>query len=445
MNTNLRNLALLLFLGLFSLQGIADVPVVDNTRDQKRVSISVRDTSIQEVLELLSKKDQVNILIGKNVTGKVSVNLYQVTLEEAIKAIAIAAGYAVEHSNDTYMILDRKDAGMDMVSDNTEIRTFKIQYSDPKVVADILAKHLSRYGKITKLDDRKLLVVEDLPKFLDRIQKLLVQIDREPTQILIEAKILEVTLNDSDSFGLDWKRMFNVNNGTGSVGTTGFASLTENGDPATGLFFTLVNSNIESTLTALTTQGRIHTLSTPKLLALENQEAEVVIGDRIGYKVTTTTNQVTTESIEFLESGVILKVVPSVDNDGRVMMNIHPEVSTGELVNSIPSQKTTEVTTTLLAENGQSIFIGGLIKNTKNKERSGVPVLGKIPLLGRLFSRTVNTDVNTETVVLITPYIIDENTMSLLNKESSKVGKIEELLPPDFDAASMLWQEAIKK
>ena len=198
MNTILRNSGLLIFLVLFSIQAIAEVPTVENTRDQKRVSISVRDTSIQEVLELLSKKDQVNILIGKNVTGKVSVNLYQVTLEEAIKAIAIAAGYAVEHSNDTYMILDRKDAGMDMVSDNTEIRTFKIQYSDPKVVADILAKHLSRYGKITKLVDRKLLVVEDLPKFLDRIQKLLVQIDREPTQILIEAKILEVTLNDSD-------------------------------------------------------------------------------------------------------------------------------------------------------------------------------------------------------------------------------------------------------
>ena len=147
-----RKLALLISLALVSIQGIAEDQISDKTLDQKRVSISVRDTSIQEVLELLSKKDQVNILIGKNVSGNVSVNLYQVTLEEAIKAIAIAAGYVVEHSNDTYMILDRKDAGMDTISDNTEIRTFKIQYSDPKTVADILAKHLSRYGKITKLE-----------------------------------------------------------------------------------------------------------------------------------------------------------------------------------------------------------------------------------------------------------------------------------------------------
>ena len=103
-----RKLALLISLALVSIQGIAEDQISDKTLDQKRVSISVRDTSIQEVLELLSKKDQVNILIGKNVSGNVSVNLYQVTLEEAIKAIAIAAGYVVEHSNDTYMILDRK-------------------------------------------------------------------------------------------------------------------------------------------------------------------------------------------------------------------------------------------------------------------------------------------------------------------------------------------------
>jgi len=429
---------------LFAGQGVAEEPHPGNSFGQKRVSISVRDTSIQEVLELLSRKDQVNILIGKNVSGNVSVNLYEVTLEEAINAITITAGYVVEHNNGTYMILDRKDAGLDTVSDNTSIRTFKIQYSDPKIVADILTKHLSRYGKITKLDDRRLLVIEDLPEFLDRIEKLLVDIDREPPQILIEAKILEVTLNDSESFGLNWKRLFDTSNGSGDLGTTGFASLTENGDPSTGFFFTLVSSNIETTLTALITEGRVRTLSTPKLLALENQEAEVVIGDRIGYKVTTTTNQITTESIEFLESGVILKVTPSVDGSGRILMDIHPEVSTGELINGIPSQKTTEVTTLLLAENGQSIFIGGLMKNTKNKEHSRVPILGKIPLLGRLFSRTVDTDINTETVVLITPYIIDENTRSLLNKESSKVEKIEELLPPDFNAASILWQEAIK-
>jgi len=434
---------ILICLILFSGQGIAEKQAANNDFGEKRVSISVRDTSIQEVLELLSRKDQVNILIGKNVTGNVSVNLYEVTLEEAINAIAIASGYVVEHSNGTYMILDRKDAGMDTVSGNTAIRSFKIQYSDPKTVADILTKHLSRYGKITRLDERRLLIIEDLPEFLDRIQKLLIDIDREPPQILIEAKILEVTLNDSESFGLNWKRLFDTSIGAGDVGTTGFASL-DNGVPSTGFFFTLVNSNIETTLTALSTEGRLRTLSTPKLLALENQEAEVVIGDRIGYKVTTTTNQVTTESIEFLESGVILKVTPSVDGSGRVLMDIHPEVSTGELVNGIPSQKTTEVTTLLLAENGQSIFIGGLMKNSKNKERSSVPILGKIPLLGRLFSRTTDIDINTETVVLITPYIIDENTQGLLTKESSKVSKIEELLPPEFDASNMLWQEAIK-
>ena len=103
--------------------------------------------------------------------------------------------------------------------------------------------------------------------------------------------------------------------------------------------------------------GRVRTLSTPKLLALEHEEAEVIIGDRIGYRVTTTINQVTTESIEFLESGIILNVQPYVDRNGRIMMDIHPEVSTGTITNDgMPNQTTTEVTTQLLADDGQTIF-----------------------------------------------------------------------------------------
>jgi type II secretory pathway component GspD/PulD (secretin) len=103
----------------------------------------------------------------------------------------------------------------------------------------------------------------------------------------------------------------------------------------------------------------VHTLATPKLLALENQQAITSIGDQTGYKVTTTINQVTTESIQFLESGVILRVTPSIDERGRILMKIHPEVSTASVNNSIPSKNSTQVNTTLIAEDGQSIFIGG--------------------------------------------------------------------------------------
>jgi type II secretory pathway component GspD/PulD (secretin) len=167
-----------------------------------------------------------------------------------------------------------------------------------------------------------------------------------------------------------------------------------------------VNQQLDVFLSALSSQGRVHTLSTPKLLALENQEAQAVIGERVGYKVTTTINQVTTESIQFLDTGVILKVTPSVDQRGRVLLNIHPEVSSASLASGIPSKKSTEVTTQLLCEDGQSVFIGGLIKRVSSKRRTGVPVLGDLPAVGALFSSTEEIGTTTETVVVITPRVV---------------------------------------
>jgi len=139
---------------------------------------------------------------------------------------------------------------------------------------------------------------------------------------------------------------------------------------------------------------------------MENQEARVSIGDSTGFKVTTTINQVTTESIQFLESGVILRVTPSVDQLGRVLLKVHPEVSSASLNAGIPSKKSTEVTTELISEDGQAIFIGGLIKKSSRKDKTGVPILGDIPAIGRLFSTTTESVNNTETVIIITPKII---------------------------------------
>ena len=379
------------------------------------VSMSFRDASLHEVFDLLSRRERINILLGKGVTGTVSVSLYNMDVKRAIHTIAEAAGYAVELRNGDYLILDRKESGLDTANGNTQIRSFKVQYSNPKQVAEILTKHLSRYGKITPLVERNQLVVEDLPDFLERIQRLLAEIDVEPKQIMIEAKILEIALDNSEVFGIDWSKIFSAN-GVSRGGTTGLAPRN-----IPGLFFNLVNKNLEVFLSAMSSKGRVHTLSTPKLLALENQEATTVIGDRVGYKVTTTINQVTTESIQFLETGVILKVTPSVDQQGRVMLRIHPEVSSASIAAGIPSKKSTEVTTQLLCEDGQSIFIGGLIKNTGGTRRTGVPVLGDLPGIGRLFSSSEETGSMTETVVVITPHVIRQASDTISARELQQI------------------------
>ncbi|MDH3431972.1 MAG: type II and III secretion system protein, partial [Gammaproteobacteria bacterium] len=194
-----------------------------------------------------------------------------------------------------------------------------------------------------------------------------------------------------------------------------------------GLFFDFATPDFAATLNALTSQGRVRTLSTPTLLAIEDEESEVIIGDRRGYSVTTTINQVTTESIEFLESGVILRVTPTVDGNGQVMMDINPEVSTGVIdpLTGIPSQSTTEVTTSMIVPDGKTIFVGGLIKHRIDESKRGVPVLGRIPVVGRLFSNRQKINTNTETIVLITPTIIAPATPMIDKRSLDKIENIE--------------------
>ncbi len=386
-----------------------------------RVSLAVRGADLAEVMEMLSRKERVNILLADGVDGQVSVNLYDVDLDEAIKSIAAAAGFAIERRNNTYFVVDRDEVGKHAPGGPTQLRTFKVQYSDPEAVADILENHLSSYGKITALPERRLLVVEDMPHFLNRITRLLRQIDQQPRQILIEAKILEIGLRDGESYGLDWARLFNYDSGDGAFGVRG---LSNPGSP--GLFFDLVTPNIEVFLDSLRARDRLRTLSTPKILALEDQEAETIIGDRLGYNVTTTIDNVTTTSVEYLESGVILKVKPSVDGEGRVLLDIHPEVSSGTVSDDgIPNQTTTEVTTTMLVESGQTAFIGGLIKHSTQETREGVPVLGDLPVIGLVFSNRAINSVNTELVVLITPYVVDRKAVALDGMQTERVRKEE--------------------
>ena len=377
------------------------------TRADEPIDLNLREVDISEAMEMLARKSRQNILLGDDVSGTVSLNLFQVSVSQAIRAIADAAGYAVEKRGGAFFVLSHEDVGRYTNGNLTSVRRFIINYADPDTVGTLLTPYLSSYGKLTVLPEQRLVIVSDKSEFLGRIARLVQFVDAEPRQVMIEAQILEVTLTDEESYGINWAKLFESDGGTGEVGTRGLAS--GGGSANTGFLFSLVTPNVDVTLTALTEEGRVRTLSTPKLLALDNQEASVIIGDRRGYQVTTTINQVTSETIEFLESGVILRVTPHIDNKGRVLMNIHPEVSNGAVdANGIPSQTTTEVTTSLLVPDGQTVFIGGLMKHTANENYQRVPLLGRTPVVKRLFSNRERSTVNTETVVLITPHLIEQ-------------------------------------
>ncbi len=391
------------------------VPVV-----RQKISLSFRDTPVIDIFDVLSKKDRVNIVLGKTITGNISLNLYDISVHDAIFRVAEAAGYVVEFRKGEYFIVERKDVGLDHSDGYVRVKSFKVNYSDPRQVADILAKHLSKAGKVTPLIQRRMIVIEDVPSYLTRAEKLLEEIDVRPKQILIEAKVMDIILDDGEVFGVDWSRIFGGSKG--KVGTEGLSQGDAiGGAKRPGFFLSFVDNGLSMFLEAQTTRNRVRTLSSPTLLALENQEAKTVIGNSTGYKVTTTINQVTSESIQFLESGVILKVTPSVDQQGRILLKVHPEVSSATVNAGIPSKKSTEVTTEFLCEDGQSVFIGGLLKKISTQEQSGIPVLGDMPVVGTLFSTRTEGANNTETVVIITPRIV-RDARELAGQKSDAAG-----------------------
>jgi type II secretory pathway component GspD/PulD (secretin) len=387
---------------------------------EQRISMTMKDADLVDVMDMISREQRVNIFVSNASDEQVSFSLYDMTLPDAIRAIANAAGLAVEHYEGNYFIVEREEAGKYAPNALTQVRSFELQYVSVEEMESLLNPYLSEYGEITVFEERNIFLIQDTPEFLRRTAALIREIDQQPTQILIEAKILEITLTDEDSYGLDWTKFFNSEDGSGEFGTQGLSN------PASpGLFFNYANDNIAATLNALTSQGRVRTLSSPKLLAVEDQESSVIVGDRRGYSVTTTINQVTTESVEFLESGVILRVTPWVDAAGKILMDIHPEVSTGIInpLTGIPSQTTTEVSTRMIVPDGETIFVGGLIKQSVEESKSGVPVIGRIPGVGRLFSNRENTKTRTETIVLITPTIlgaksklVEEDTIEVIEQ-----------------------------
>jgi type II secretory pathway component GspD/PulD (secretin) len=179
--------------------------------------------------------------------------------------------------------------------------------------------------------------------------------------------------------------------------------------PTDGLSVGFVKNNIGVFLEALATVTEVEVLANPKVLALNRQMAEIIVGGRLGYRTTTTTETATVQQVEFLETGTQLRFRPFVADDGFIRLEIHPENSTGSVDarTELPTKNTTEVTTNVLVRQGQTLVIGGLIEKQRNDIVKKVPILGDLPIAGALFRRTEKAEMRREILVLLTPRLID--------------------------------------
>jgi len=243
-----------------------------------------------------------------------------------------------------------------------------------------------------------------------------------PRQVLIDVLILEVTLNDKVEYGVEW---FLKNRGisidgkpyTGNIALSDGTSLAQNtllGEGISGLTYSLFSSagDLRALLRVLADKTNVNILSAPNILALDNQESVIEAGDDVPTLTgtTTTTGGAVTQSIQYRNAGIILTVKPYINDSGLVRMEVTQEVSKvfNETTGGINSPRftTRKAKTNLVAHDGQTVLIGGLMQTQKERTTTGIPVLKDLPVLGYLFgSRGYKTE-KTELLIAITPHVI---------------------------------------
>lgn len=318
--------------------------------------------------------------------------------------------------------------------------------SQPAIAGDISTKAITRSGggqaqqniTINRLTGTIMVTasrknVEKIERYLDNVRKVLNR------QVMIEARIIEVQLNEGLNYGIDWSFLENfkelgngaMNAGFGSlnVGSTKMTDATSAAAGSSKFQVGVTRGNFQGLLTALKTQGDIKTLSNPKINVMNGHPSILTVGTNTSFisKVTTTTTATAAgNSISFAPettsvlSGMIIGIVPFISEKGDISLNITPITSDlvslqdktfgtagNQVTITIPTVALREMTTTVKMRDGQMVIIGGLISKKESSTKEKVPVIGDIPYLGNLFTRINNQESRSELVLLLRPHIVD--------------------------------------
>jgi len=367
------------------------------------VTISVQDVDVKEVLAMLSRSRDINIVCEGVVHGPVSVDLHAVPFEEALRAIVVMAGFDVVHKGSIYYVHSAGDSDP-TVDVGRSMRTFRLEYASSDLIKTLTEEYLSPIGKVTSYMPLRSVVVEDLPHVLDRLELMIKSLDQAPRQVFIEAQILEAHLSRDVTVGIDWSLLFSREGGNGQLVDQGFANHPDAG--MEGMFLTWGKGDFTSVIEALEDVDELNTLASPRVMAIDGMAAMVQIGGQLGFTVRTIVDNTVIESVQFLDTGAQLSITPLITSDGFVQMRIHPELSDGVVQEGLPSKTTTQVTSNVLVRDGETIFIGGLIREREETVRKGIPGLMNIPIVGGLFGRSELHVQKSEIIVLITPHIL---------------------------------------
>lgn len=386
---------------------------IDVKRSGDKLNLRVSGVELSRVLAILAEQQGVNIISDESASSKVTVTLRDVTFEEAMDALLSVGGYTWTRQKNIILVTQLTTGSTVAASvQGREVLVIPLNYASAIDVDAVVQKLLSPVGKSffsetnpenTRQTQEKI-VVEDLPAYLKRIEEYIKQVDLPPRQVLIEAHVFSIDLNDNTRHGVNLEYLAEMAGSSVSLATTGFA----NPLASPSLLLNINGGELETLVEALKTTSDAKTLASPRVLALNGQQAKIQIGSQLGYFVTTTTETSTLQSVQFLDVGVVLTVTPYITDDNHIIMKIKPEVSNGRVSpdTGLPEENTTEVETSVMLADNHGMIIGGLIKETDTESTIKVPLVGDMWMVGRLFQKRTVERRREEIIIALIPRIV---------------------------------------
>jgi len=465
------------------------------------VTLQAQGMDIVTLLELFSIKTQRNIVASEGVKGKVTVNLFDVPFDAALQAVLEVRGFASRQEGDFILVYTKKElAELDAARRQMVSRVFSLEFLGAQDAEAFAKPLLSEKGTMTVrgtvprgmqpdfddfgADDFALeakLLVFDFVENVDRIAQLIEKLDVAPKQVRVECMVVETAIDDASAYGLDIAAAGSVDfasvlNGPESIvdslvgGPDGFdgANYPEDAQsgtvrnfqapPSTSPNFQvgILGNHVSAFLQILDQVSDSNVLARPSVTCLNRQRARVNVGERVAYLSTTINQNVSIQTVEFLDVGIQLMFRPFITDDGMIRLELSPSVSDYKLETlkyddkdyQVPNEFKQEVKTNVRVRDGQTVVLGGLFRETIISNRRQTPYVSDIPVLGDALTGQDDIVKKSEILFLVTPTLMGDEKSSaegraaLQFSESVRVGARQGLLP--FTREQLVFNHQVK-
>lgn len=388
-----------------------EVTVRPGSIDQT-ISLTARGASVGSLIKLIADQSQLNLISNGFGNQRIDVTLTDVPVFRALELILPLHGYAFTIQDNILIVSDMaSDQSVDPMLQGVQMRVLQLNFTSGQEVLRVVSEMVSPLGNAhvheTDSDNsrrtRELLIVEDTPTYLARIEEFVARIDQPPRQVQVEAHILQVVLKDDCRHGVDFDHLAKLSNSEVTLSATGLAA---GASPTASL--RLAGTDLNGIINLIKSTTDAKTLASPKVTVINGQSSKMQVGGSVGYLLTTTTETAALQSVGFLEFGVILTVTPTITDSGQIILDVKPEVSTGRInqTTQLPESETTQVETRVMLGDGEALVLGGLIQETDTETQNKFPVLGDLWLVGRLFQRRSTLRERNEVIITLLPRIV---------------------------------------